>query len=606
MSLTASFSALLYLPGKYNATLTSSDNSTPAMNDQLNVTVSVPTMTCNSNNVNIRDLDVPSSVEKGRIEQITVSVRNEKNNDQNVKVRVWLFDSNNQTTVAFGERTENINDNEDEEVDVDLNVPSNLDDTHSFTIFAQAIDDTNLCDLESQTADVVASGGGGDSRLCDGGGLDGDIRITDVECDGDDCDDQDFDSSDEFDVDIEFENRGNRDLDEVTVQAWICEDDEFCDIDDRDSVVDDEEDIGNLDSDDSDDSTLTLDLNDADIDEDNDYFLHVRVFDDDRGIDEECDEEVFDLDIEEERDDLTIDDVEFENLVCGQRARVIVTLENNGQRDQNDVKVSVSVTGANIADESEEFDLDSDDRRFITLDPLIPADIEAKPYTFNIRARSDDTSDSETFTQSIQCAATAVPLCGEGRITSACRCEGATRTSGYCTEGVYSTTAPGEGEEEEGGEPSRQGRVANVLTPRQVRVGVPARVSVSSQLEGDEEFTFTVSGADANVEPSRALLSPQVPFDIFVMVDPNEETEGLVLTMRAQGTTQNEQFNVVGQRREEEEGPERDDTSGGVVTPPVEEEPRPNFVESARGWIVPAAIGIAAAIVIVVIVALLL
>ena len=330
------------------------------------------------------------------------------------------------------------------------------------------------------------------------------------------------------------------------------------------------------------------------------------MFDDDRGIDEECDEEVFKLDIQEQRDDITIDDVEFENLVCGEKAKIIVTLKNKGQRDQQDVKVTVSASGANIADESEKFDLDKNDRRFVTLEPVIPADAEAKPYTFNIRAKSDDASDSETFTQSVQCTTTAVPLCGEGRISGTCRCEGATRTSGYCTEGVYLATAPGTSEGGTTGGPSKQGRVANILTPRQVRVGAPSRVSVTSQLDEPQEFSFSVSGAEASVEPSKALLDPQLPFDIFVMVDPNEETEGLVLTLRAQGTTQNEQFSITGQKKVEGEEPSRDDTTGGVVVPPVEEEPRPSFVEGARRYIVPAAIGIGAAIVIVVIIALLL
>lgn len=205
---------------------------------------------------------------------------------------------------------------------------------------------------------------------------------------------------DEVDVEIALKTAEGKKYNDVTVQAWITDED-------GDRVTDKEEtkdfNIGSLSDEDEETKTLTLSIpKDAD---EGDYYLNIRVegeYDGRSGllaVVSKASTGGFDNKLTVERDDhsILIDSINYDASVkAGETADFAISLQNNGNDDE-DVKVKISIVGLDVAQTSGNIEVEVDETVPAYFSLLIPKNAKADDYTVKINVYGDEVDFTETY-----------------------------------------------------------------------------------------------------------------------------------------------------------------------------------------------------------------
>jgi hypothetical protein len=224
----------------------------------------------------------------------------------------------------------------------------------------------------------------------------GDLRINikDVTVSKGFGDDEEWFLFDEIEVEIEVENKGDDDVDDISIEwgLYNVDSDEWAiDMDEKDefNLKDGDEEKLIL--------TCTIDDNDLDLDlnelEDN-YVLFVRAtgeVDDSDIYPKTCDSDSQEIEIIIESDFVVLYDFEFQELVsCGTDVQITADVWNIGDRNQDDVYVRVYNKDLEINEKIEIGDIDAlEDEKFV-FEFQVPEDAEEKWYTFKFTVYDED------------------------------------------------------------------------------------------------------------------------------------------------------------------------------------------------------------------------
>ena len=214
-----------------------------------------------------------------------------------------------------------------------------------------------------------------------------DLSITDWDITDDD---EDFYPGDKIEMEVEVENDGDEDLEDIEIEAILYDTTDGKRLD----VV--KSDDFNLDEDEDDKIELLLEIPE-DVDTDNDLIVFVSAYEDGND-DENCDWEKEDgLDFKRRKHDVTIDKVVLSTstVKAGRSVDVKVDLENVGDRDEEDAYVKVKNGELSIDERSELFDIDAyengdDDEYSVTITVDIPADADDGNYDLEVQVYDDD------------------------------------------------------------------------------------------------------------------------------------------------------------------------------------------------------------------------
>ncbi len=228
---------------------------------------------------------------------------------------------------------------------------------------------------------------------------------------------------------------------------------------------------------------LTLVL-DEDMDPD-EYFLRVRA----EGRTSDTVQKNYDLEVESARHKVKIDDIIFspENRVMAGRALLTsVRVENIGQKDEDGVKIKVSIPelGISASDFIEELDAEGGDDDEQTSEELymrIPDCAEAGLYTVNVEVTFDDGDETISKTASIEVV-----------------------DGDQCTGSPSTPSIPGT-------KPSEKTIIAIGAQSQDVAVGQSAVYPVTIVNSGSSTKTYTISAegadfAEVKITPSNVLI----------------------------------------------------------------------------------------------------
>ncbi len=184
------------------------------------------------------------------------------------------------------------------------------------------------------------------------------LRIKNVEVDSDDLDSggsADIEPGTSVDVEVEVENIGSEDMEDIEVEVRI--------LDIRDGNRDIEEDADEFDLDAGDEETATVGVNiPDDLDEDS-YDIIIEV----RGVDDSGARHVAtlrgELDVEKEDHDLRLSaELSAAEISCTRTPTVDVTVRNLGEDDEDDVRITATSSALGVSEEASDLDLDEGDR----------------------------------------------------------------------------------------------------------------------------------------------------------------------------------------------------------------------------------------------------
>jgi hypothetical protein len=232
-----------------------------------------------------------------------------------------------------------------------------------------------------------------------GGDLELDVEINNVKGFGQE--DDEWYAFDEIEVEIEVENDGNDDIDDIIIE-WGLYNPET-----GDWVIDEEEDDFNLKDGKSETITIDFKVDVDDLDADvEDYIFYVKAYSDDLGEDSECVSSSDNIDVKIEDDFVILDDIQFtETVSCGTELQISADVWNIGEDDQEDVYVIIYNQELGINEQIEIGDVDSFEDEKLELTVEIPENTEEKTYhlTFwvydedNDRYENDEDDDSEFY-----------------------------------------------------------------------------------------------------------------------------------------------------------------------------------------------------------------
>lgn len=236
-----------------------------------------------------------------------------------------------------------------------------------------------------------------------------DITIKDINVKQGFGDDEDYwYPFDVIEVEIEVENKGNYDMEDIEV-SWELH------TDDGKKISDDEESDFKLDSDDEETITLTIKLDD-DVDEFegvDELTLYARakgkIDDKDSSHDGEstCEEDKETVDLITDDNFMVLDDFEINGMKlkdlelsdavdCGAELQIVAELWNIGDDDQDDVTVLIRNSELGITEKIEMSDVDSFDYEKLETTIKIPQDIESKYYILEFMIYDEDNDIFET------------------------------------------------------------------------------------------------------------------------------------------------------------------------------------------------------------------
>lgn len=218
-------------------------------------------------------------------------------------------------------------------------------------------------------------------------------------------DDEEWQLLDEIEVEIDVENTGNDDIDDVMVEIGLFDSSGHNQIGDLefDNADEEEFEIGDLDDGDEETATFTFRVP-ADFDE-GDYKLVVKAYSDKTGEDEQCtamsddfetDDQYTEISVELEGDEgkfITFQDVEFTPLegTCGETVTMSFDVFNIGDEDIEDrVKINLKNTELGVNQFYEILsDLDQGDDERVTMTFVVPQSATDKFYNLALSAEYD-------------------------------------------------------------------------------------------------------------------------------------------------------------------------------------------------------------------------
>jgi len=260
--------------------------------------------------------------------------------------------------------------------------PNSLDlGTNTVTITANASGTTN-------TGTVTATG-----KYCnvaDNGNLK--ISIEDIKnlgfSNNEFGDDEEWFPLDEIEVEIDVENDGNENIDNIVVEWGLYN------LATNEWYVDDEENDFKL----KDGKRETLIINfklDDNLDEleDGNFIFYVKATGEDDEFDgnDTCVSDSESIDVMMEDDFVVLDDIEFSEVVsCGAELSITADVWNTGLDDQNDVYVFIYNKELGFSEKVEMGDIDAFENEKLDVNLIIPEDAEEKDYFLNFMIYDDD------------------------------------------------------------------------------------------------------------------------------------------------------------------------------------------------------------------------
>lgn len=251
------------------------------------------------------------------------------------------------------------------------------------------ITDTNN---PTEKADVAVSIS--TSEFCDyeNDGNDLKVKIDNVDNEGIGSNDVWF-PLDNIKVDVEVENKGNDDIDDISLEwgLYSKKTDSW--------VIDyDEEDTFDLTDDDQDTFTIEFDLDDdlnIDYDEleDGDYVLYVRATGtvDKSGSPLSCGEDSEEVEIRIEKHYVVLSDFKVVgSTFCGSQVQLTADIWNLGSKEQEDVRIDVYNTELGIDEEILISSIDEFNDRKLNLEFTIPEGAEEKTYHITLEVYDED------------------------------------------------------------------------------------------------------------------------------------------------------------------------------------------------------------------------
>jgi len=205
------------------------------------------------------------------------------------------------------------------------------------------------------------------------------IKIRDISIEEGFGDDEEWYPLDEIEVEVEVENKGPEDIDDI-VLAWG-----LYNVDLDDWVIDDEENDFNLKDGDEETVIITFKLDDPDEFEDNgEYIFYVWATGEDDEFDknETCISESESIDVIVENDFVVLDSIEFPELVqCGAEIQITADIWNIGEDDQDDVYIIIYNHELGINEQIEIGDLDAFEDTNLNAIIKLPTNAEEKTYS---------------------------------------------------------------------------------------------------------------------------------------------------------------------------------------------------------------------------------
>jgi len=228
------------------------------------------------------------------------------------------------------------------------------------------------------------------SDYCEAGNKGG-LDITDIEFtnNGPWGEDDEWYPTEEIEVQVDVENNGNDDLDDVIV-SWGLYNKKTGKF-----IVDDETDSVNIDEGDEESYTFTFDIDPDEIDEsdsEGDFVFFAKAFSDDLGENDECNSE-FDDNIKILRDNhfVAITNVEMpETAQCGQNVEITADVWNIGDSDEDDVYVTLVSTELGINERIDVGNLDIFEDSSISFNFVVPADKKDGSYRITLSVYDED------------------------------------------------------------------------------------------------------------------------------------------------------------------------------------------------------------------------
>lgn len=284
------------------------------------------------------------------------------------------------TDLALSFNQNDFKDSDGDQIVISHNLPAVLQPGVEATV-TLTIDPNDKVDINTYDGTVTVAGAAKSDtftleirvqpEVCSDGNV-GDLNIDLREPDSGD----DFKPGQRIPIEVKVDNDGNDDLD-VTVTAFLF------DVDDGDNIEEVDSDEINIDEDDSETFEFELAIPE-DADESHSFKLFIKSHED-GNEDEQCDETSVDLDIKRERNDVITKSIKLTPAIvnAGSSIEIVVTAQNIGSRDQDDVVVTLSNPELGLELQSNSFSLekfDDDDTQVERFTFSVPEDAETGSY----------------------------------------------------------------------------------------------------------------------------------------------------------------------------------------------------------------------------------
>ena len=309
---------------------------------------------------------------------------------ENETVNFSLNDiTNGGRTITFTAPSDiTINDTVAQSITVNYNVETGFDfdfgDVFETTLTAQGTTSNAITQVfKFQESDFCLYSNPGELR----------VRVTDVKVTEGFGEDDEWFPMDQIEVEIEIENKGDEDIDDIAVEwglysnendEWVIEVDDLKDF----NLKDGDEEVKTISF--TIDDDMDVDLNDL---QDGSYTIYVKATGDvDISPSEEtCTSDTEDVTIIIESDFVVLSD--FENLdtvQCGTEFQLIADAWNIGDDDQEDVYVKVFNRELNINERIELGDIDAFEKEGFEFNFMLPDDAEEKRYSLTLSVYDDN------------------------------------------------------------------------------------------------------------------------------------------------------------------------------------------------------------------------
>jgi len=215
------------------------------------------------------------------------------------------------------------------------------------------------------------------------------IKVGDINTVSGFGDDEDFwYLGDEVEIELEFDNKGDYDIEDIEVE-WVLFDNE-----NNEEIMDGDESDFDLDEGDDDTMIITLKLNPKDFEDSEDYTFYAwatgEMDDDDNTM--TCASDSEDITINVDKNFVILDNLELtpETLQCGGSLHVSADVWNIGSDDQEDVYVRIYNDYLGINEQVDLGDIDSLDDEKLDIYFDIPADVDEKTYELLFQVYDED------------------------------------------------------------------------------------------------------------------------------------------------------------------------------------------------------------------------